>query len=1430
MSQSTIDGNNLRQRLSTLLATGEVAQNALGREAGIPPSQMSRFKASEADKGLSTEAMQRLAHVISRYESSNGQALPIPFAKAVGERLAANQLVLFAGAGLSHLAPARDGSKQRLPLWRELTESIAEKFGINDPDLINEPLQLFAEIEEQLGRQPLIRELQTQLDSKAYQLGPSLEALCKLPWQSIFSTNYDDLLQQGLNAEVVASEADYESYNSQAGPHIFQLHGNLKNPHTLTEDDYDLWEQDHPRAALHLKQTLASKIVLFAGYSLSDPHFVHLIKLVRRLRGARGRHHFGIFWRENETKLRMKARSYGLNCTSLWEEQDWTAAFTQLSEQLHTEAAIHRTKTAPQSNSNELWLEDRQNYLGAMRNLHSSANLQDIFMPGAGMSRDTALLNELYVPQDLQLFETQEPDKAKNALEHPDDVIAVDIASGSEPAKVQTASAQADNDSELDQNKAHAKSAGFSSTRLAASDVLKQQRCLAIVGEPGMGKSALMRSSLLSYCQAWAKNEPPATPMPVLIRLADWETQYHSQGGLLHYLQQQLPKLTACKPTAIESWQQQPILWLLDGLDEIRNHRLREKFSEELHQLRYVRPKDRFVVTARPAAYPSIGLGTEWQLAKLAELSSSQQGQLLKNWANIIERLAGRSFDPRSVQTELQNQAGLQRLQGNPFLLTLIVLFQRHQGRLPHDRWEFYEQADRALADSWARRRANPHEMPENKILKPWLRNIALQGMREGKINFSRRTLEQAAETLLRDYYQIPAECDQQLQSMLRAAEDLIGVLIAKAPNTFGYLHLSFQEYYAAAAIALLPLAERQATILSYWDHPEWRETWKLYVLSQSESEERLSELFSLILQTNSNPDVAKLDAALATPDLIAIELLGCGGDPKLMERAGTAANSLLQRCANTVSTNTSIPISRMDYLRILKHWERPPPSPITNALLQTLLNDKDWFARGIAADALAAQAQDENVRKILLHTLLNAQYRVFKRDAARALAGEAHNKTVCNALLHMLLNDEDGPSREAAARALASQAHTKTVLKALLQTLSEQDFGSARYAAKKILAEQAYIETVRNGLLQTLLDDQPETTPYRYAAAEALSNQAHTKTVRDALLQALINDKDGTVQRATAEALASQANIEPVRSALLQTLLKSQHGRARYAAAQALAKQAHIKIVRNALLQSLLHDQLDSPRYAAAQALTEHTNDKTVRNSLLQTLTEDKHGPAQDAAIEVLARQAHDETVRNALLQTLLNDSDSPTRETAARALSTQTHFKSVRNALLQVLLKDQHERNRYAAVQALARQAHTETVRNALLQTLLNDKYELARSAAAAVLADQAHIEPVRNALIQSLLINHEHVVQRSTIRALAKQAHIERVRNALLQTLSNDQDGPIRYAAAEALAGQAQHETVAKALLQALSNDKMGAVRHAAAEALRQYRLALRHPQQS
>lgn len=129
--------------------------------------------------------------------------------------------------------------------------------------------------------------------------------IVNIPWQKergtlIITTNWDELLEDAVarytkqDCDIILKDADLPRVEKDhSGIKIIKLHGTINWPETIvvTQNDYDRMKKNLKPVGLfgHVGDLLATRTLLFAGYSLRDSNFRFLHKLVEEATQKAGR-------------------------------------------------------------------------------------------------------------------------------------------------------------------------------------------------------------------------------------------------------------------------------------------------------------------------------------------------------------------------------------------------------------------------------------------------------------------------------------------------------------------------------------------------------------------------------------------------------------------------------------------------------------------------------------------------------------------------------------------------------------------------------------------------------------------------------------------------------------------------------------------------------------------------------------------------------------------------------------------------------------------------------------------------------------------------------------------------------------------------------------------------------------------------------------
>jgi tetratricopeptide (TPR) repeat protein len=210
------------------------------------------------------------------------------------QEMSAGNAVLFCGAGVSH---------GRYPTWNQLVRELAAEAGLPTRDL--DHLDLPQWYVEARGRAALEQHLVRVFDAPT-EPTTLQRTLVRFPWDVVFTTNYDRLLEQALHeqgreVDVVVEDTQVGRVTERSRTTLVKMHGCVSRPHSLvvTREDYDAYDLRHPATITYLQSLLSTRTFLFVGFSLRDPNFRTIYRIVQQVLGSFRRYAYAILLRRS---------------------------------------------------------------------------------------------------------------------------------------------------------------------------------------------------------------------------------------------------------------------------------------------------------------------------------------------------------------------------------------------------------------------------------------------------------------------------------------------------------------------------------------------------------------------------------------------------------------------------------------------------------------------------------------------------------------------------------------------------------------------------------------------------------------------------------------------------------------------------------------------------------------------------------------------------------------------------------------------------------------------------------------------------------------------------------------------------------------------------------------------------------------------------
>lgn len=197
---------------------------------------------------------------------------------------------IFAGAGLS--MPSGTMS------WSNLLIDVAEELQLSEDKTTDMPTmaQYYENLKDSRNE---ISEIIMASFEEYIKPNINQELIAELPIETVWTTNYDDLLEQAYEKEykktlVKRSPDDFPLINKKTDVVIYKMHGDVRQPTKaiITKNDYETYNDTHLVYTTALKGDLVEKKFLFIGFSFDDPNLNYILARIRALVGEHKPNHY----------------------------------------------------------------------------------------------------------------------------------------------------------------------------------------------------------------------------------------------------------------------------------------------------------------------------------------------------------------------------------------------------------------------------------------------------------------------------------------------------------------------------------------------------------------------------------------------------------------------------------------------------------------------------------------------------------------------------------------------------------------------------------------------------------------------------------------------------------------------------------------------------------------------------------------------------------------------------------------------------------------------------------------------------------------------------------------------------------------------------------------------------------------------------------
>jgi formylglycine-generating enzyme required for sulfatase activity len=376
--------------------------------------------------------------------------------------------------------------------------------------------------------------------------------------------------------------------------------------------------------------------------------------------------------------------------------------------------------------------------------------------------------------------------------------------------------------------------------------LLQQHNGLIVLGDPGSGKTTFLKYLALRLARGEDEVLGVGPRLPVLVPLSAYANalavgdvpltrfiaDYYRDRGLEMDL---LPGLA-------EALRQGEALLLLDGLDEVKEPARRRLVIDRvvdffcLHR----RQGNKFIITSRIVGYREVRPAAEGLVeCTLVDFETAEIVEFIDRWTAAMEQ-AARGETPVAKQEAVRERAellaavernpGVRGLAANPLLLTILALMKRQGVTLPERRVELYQKYVETLLKNWNLARGLDRPASRDLDVVETIRVLAPLAlwMHETSPGVGLVKREAMRRKLVEIYTNRgESNPEQAARQLLQDAREFASLLLERGAGEYGFIHLTFQEYLAAVAIAqrgqraLEPVVE---TLAGQVGDDSWRE------------------------------------------------------------------------------------------------------------------------------------------------------------------------------------------------------------------------------------------------------------------------------------------------------------------------------------------------------------------------------------------------------------------------------------------------------------------------------------------------------------------------------------------------------------------------------------------------------------------------------
>lgn len=347
---------------------------------------------------------------------------------------------------------------------------------------------------------------------------------------------------------------------------------------------------------------------------------------------------------------------------------------------------------------------------------------------------------------------------------------------------------------ELDSKDWHKKN-GKHKTTIRADEYIEQHNRIVVLAGPGSGKTTLLKFTALTYIddELFSKSKLETPKTPFFVSLPDLVQTEHT---IEEYLSEKLKIKTHEYANEFVKRQldQGKAAVLLDSLDEVPQAK-RDRAYDLIKTFSQLYSEAKIIITCRVADYDRTLEG--FFEVEISRLTESAINKIIKAW------FKGNPKKSRELINHLSVDKDVYSLTETPLLLSLLCIQYANDLNIPNRKTELYSRCIDALLRLWDTSRGFRRDTIFSSLTddrkEKLFAEVAYQFI--CKQNEKYIFPEDLLNTVISNFIERYGIDGNNSQNIIDEIESHHGVLEKYSADSYSFSHVSFQEYFVAAAL-----------------------------------------------------------------------------------------------------------------------------------------------------------------------------------------------------------------------------------------------------------------------------------------------------------------------------------------------------------------------------------------------------------------------------------------------------------------------------------------------------------------------------------------------------------------------------------------------------------------------------------------------------